>query len=213
MQATSSLLGTRLHQQPARIQPRTSRTVAVKPSAIFGKRRSSAVVVEEPPTPPKRTGLGGLFGGRSSSTQQQKPAAPAKMAAPAKKASPAKKVEDKAAEYEKRRSGLSRVIGALDFAEVRSKSDAELLYEAKYGKRGDNGKLTAEQAAALRRRVVGTKKDYWKDWVDVKGEYAEKGYVARDRSSTASSVPALPFLVGVVLALFAATAYVVAATS
>lgn len=47
----------------------------------------------------------------------------------------------------------------------------------------------------------------------MKGEYAEKGYVARDRSSTASSVPALPFLVGVVLALFAATAYVVSATS
>lgn len=41
--------------------------------------------------------------------------------------------------------------------QVRSKSDAELLYEARYGKRGDNGKLTAEQAAALRRRVVGTK--------------------------------------------------------
>ena len=44
-------------------------------------------------------------------------------------------------------------------------------------------------------------------------QLCEKGYVARDRSATASSVPALPFLVGVVLALFAATAYVVAATS
>lgn len=56
-------------------------------------------------------------------------------------------------------------------------------------------------------------KDYWKDWVDVKGEYTEKGYVARDRSATAASVPALPFLVAVIVGLFAATAYVVAATS
>lgn len=42
--------------------------------------------------------------------------------------------------------------------QVRSKNDAELLYEAKYGKRGEDGKMTREQYAALRRRVGGTAK-------------------------------------------------------
>lgn len=35
-------------------------------------------------------------------------------------------------------------------------ADAELLYEAKYGKRGVDGKMTREQYQALRRRVGGT---------------------------------------------------------
>ncbi len=49
--------------------------------------------------------------------------------------------------------------------------------------------------------------------MDVKGEYTDKGYVAKDESATATSVPALPFLVGTVVALFGATAWVVASTS
>jgi hypothetical protein len=57
-----------------------------------------------------------------------------------------------------RQGAFGRVISAFDFAEVRSKGDAELLYDAKYGKRDGSGKLTPEQAAALRRRVVGTAK-------------------------------------------------------
>jgi hypothetical protein len=44
-------------------------------------------------------------------------------------------------------SFLSQTISALDFAEVRSKRDAELLYEAKYGPRGEDGKMTREQYA------------------------------------------------------------------
>jgi hypothetical protein len=42
---------------------------------------------------------------------------------------------------------MAQTISALDFAEVRSKSDADLLYEAKYGKRGADGKMTKEQYA------------------------------------------------------------------
>lgn len=49
-------------------------------------------------------------------------------------------------------SGLGSFISALDFAEVRSKSDAALLYEAKYGKL-NNGKMSREQYQALRRKV------------------------------------------------------------
>lgn len=41
----------------------------------------------------------------------------------------------------------------------------------------------------------------------------DRGYVAKDNSVTASSVPALPFLVGTVAALFGATIYVVSQTS
>ena len=38
--------------------------------------------------------------------------------------------------------------------------DADLLYEAKYGVRAADGKMTREQYAALRRKVGGTAKDY-----------------------------------------------------
>lgn len=42
-------------------------------------------------------------------------------------------------------SFISQTINAFDFAEVRSKRDRELLYEAKYGERGPDGKMTREQ--------------------------------------------------------------------
>jgi hypothetical protein len=36
---------------------------------------------------------------------------------------------------------------------------------------------------ALRRKVGGTAKDYWKDWVDVQGSYTDKGYVSRQNAT------------------------------
>ncbi len=53
---------------------------------------------------------------------------------------------------------ISTHLSCCLYFQVRSTSDAELLYDAKYGKREENGKMTPEQAAALRRRVVGTAK-------------------------------------------------------
>lgn len=53
---------------------------------------------------------------------------------------------------------FSQTISALDFAAPRSKQDADLLYEAKYGKRGEDGKMTREQYQALRRKIGGTAK-------------------------------------------------------
>lgn len=47
------------------------------------------------------------------------------------------------------------------------------------------------------------------EWVDVKGTYVEKGYV----SNESTTVPGLPFLIAVLVALFATLGYVVAATS
>ena len=116
---------------------------------------------------------------------------------------------DKAAEYKKRESAVS----AFDFSKARSRRDAELLYEAKYGEW--NGKMSKEQYQALRRKVGGTAKDYWKTFVDVKGEYTDKGWVDKSESSnvTANNVPALPFLILTVVALFGTLGYVVAQTS
>ena len=46
-----------------------------------------------------------------------------------------------------------------------------------------------------------------KEWVDVKGEYTDKGYVDK-----AEGVTGLPFLIAVVLGVFGALAYVVSQT-
>lgn len=106
-------------------------------------------------------------------------------------------------------SFLSQTISAFDFAETRSNADAELLYEAKYGKRGEDGKMTREQYQALRRKIGGTARDYWKDWVE---EEQVKNIKTYYKPGEAASVPYLPFLVGVVLAMLAATVVVVQQT-
>ena len=46
----------------------------------------------------------------------------------------------------------------MDFSAPRSKRDADLLYEAKYGTRGEDGKMSREQYGALRRKIGGTAK-------------------------------------------------------
>ncbi len=168
-------------------------------TAIF--KSKTKTVVEEAPAPPKKRGLFS-FGAKPSAA----PSAPAttKGKKTAKKTGPKM---DKAAMYEKKRGSLNRIVGSFDLAEVRSKSDAELLYDAKYGKLKD-GKMSPEQYAALRRKIGGTAKDYWKDWIEVKGEYTDKGYVAKGEE-TSTNVPALGFLVFVVVALLGTTAAVV----
>uniref|UniRef100_A0A7S4D1F5 Uncharacterized protein n=1 Tax=Eutreptiella gymnastica TaxID=73025 RepID=A0A7S4D1F5_9EUGL len=94
-----------------------------------------------------------------------------------------------AVEEPKKETGnfVSNFVNAIDFAAPRSKEDAELLYEAKYGKR-ETGKMSREQYGALRRKVGGTYSDYFKEWVDVKGKYTDRGYVGDDSgvSDTAS---------------------------
>ena len=187
MNASGVVSGQRVVQQH-RSGRRTNRSSVVQTRAIFTtkKTKKEDVVVEE-----KK----GLFG-----RKKQSPSA-------AQKVSKKNKV-DKAAEYEKRRGPLGSIVGAFDFSEVRSKSDAELLYDARYGKL-ENGKMSRAQYQALRRKVGGTAKDYWKDWVDVKGEYTDKGYVSDDTNQ----VVGLPFLVAVVLAVLGTAGYVVSQTN
>lgn len=195
MQTAAFSTGTPLHNA-VRNPQQQQRSMRVQ--ALF-TRTKPAVKEPEPVAPPKK----GLFSlGSGKKTAVAEPATKKASKAPAKQT-------DKAEEYKKRVGVFGSVTSALDFAEVRSKSDAELLYDAKYGKRGADGRMSREQYGALRRKIGGTAKDYWKDWVDVKGQYVEKGYV----STESASVPGLPFLVGTVALMLAALGYVVANTS
>ena len=71
--------------------------------------------------------------------------------------------------------------------------------------------MSREQYLALQRKVGGTAKSFFKESIDVKGKYTDQGWT--DTTATSSSVPALPFLVAIVLALFGTVGYVVTQTS
>ena len=62
---------------------------------------------------------------------------------------------------------------------------------------------------ALRRKIGGTAKDYWKDWVEV--DTFDNTYHDPEKSS--GTVPYLPLLVAVVVGMLAATVAVVEHTS
>jgi len=185
---------------------KSSRRSSISVNAFFANKP----VVQEPPPPPPQKSLFSF---------SKKAAAPVPPAPSPKKSlfsfgskktatipSSSSSVSAKKADR-KKTSGFSSIISALDFVETASKSDAELLYEAKYGELKD-GKMSKEQYAALRRRVGGSAKGFFKTWVEVKGEYTDKGYVSEE----STNVPALPFLVGVTLALLGATVYIVSQT-
>lgn len=183
MTSSSFVVGTPFQAHTASPKRRSQ----IRTQALFKKKAKPEPVVEEKP---QKSGLFG-FGKKTKKGQPR-----------------SKREEELLAEAEKPRkkpSFLSGVAQALDFSEARSKGDAELLYQARYAKQD---KMTPEQIAALKRKINGTSQDFWKEWVDVKGEYTDKGYV-----DTAQGVVGLPFLVAVVLGVFGALAYVVSQTS
>lgn len=71
---------------------------------------------------------------------------------------------------------FGQVADALDFSQVRSQRDAELLQEARSATRSGE-KMSREQYGALKRKVGGTYRDFFKDSIDVDGEYVDEGWV------------------------------------
>ncbi|KAF3321839.1 hypothetical protein FCM35_KLT14055 [Carex littledalei] len=87
-----------------------------------------------------------------------------------------KEGEDSSAKGETKQSLFTTLTDALDFSQIRSEKDAELLYEARESTK-DGGRMTKDQYGALRRKIGGTYKDFFKSYVDVDGEYVEEGWV------------------------------------
>lgn len=152
------------------------------PVALFSKTKTKEAAPAKEAAP-KQTGW---FSPKPKQATAQKPAAKTSKAAEYKcVGSTLAHTAFTTPDHRKGVSLLGSITNALDFNEVRSQSDAELLYDAKYGKRGEDGRMSRyggiiavknmcthrmhrEQYRALRRKIGGTGRDFFKVRVEEK---------------------------------------------
>jgi hypothetical protein len=91
------------------------------------------------------------------------------------------------------------VMGAMDFGEASTPEEAEALAAAKEYVGGEGGeRMTAEQRAALQRKIGGSYKGFFKEWVEPKGDAVDRGIVFYDEATgkdlTTSNLAYAPLL-------------------